>query len=319
MADWRPTARPGALQLRATMLAAARDFFAERAVLEVETPLLCDHAVTELHIDALSAGADNEWLRTSPEYHMKRLLAAGSGDIYQIGKVFRAGERGRLHQPEFTMIEWYRLGRSVTEVADECCDLIDTLVARADKSTLPRQKLSYRDAFMQTCGLDPLLASAEQIRATALRMLPGNPPNIPHEARSDWLDLLAGGYVYPQLGTDTLLIINDYPADQAMLARLNPDNPAVAERFEIFLNGVELANGYYELADASEQADRFAADNIARVESGRPAVSVDPQLLAALHHGLPDCSGVALGLDRLLLLATDSNDLDEILSFLPGA
>lgn len=302
------------------MLAAARKFFAVRAVLEVETPVLCAHGVTDPHIANISVtlGKTVRWLRTSPEYHMKRLLAAGAGDIYQIGKAFRDGETGRLHQPEFTMIEWYRHGFSIEEMAQDACDLIVELSTHCSHPVNKVERISYREAFMGSTGLDPFTANSEELRATAVHHAISLDPNDNHADRELWLDLLAGSIVYPSLGGDKLWIVDKFPADQAMLARLDPDDSTVAERFEVFLHGVELANGFRELRDPVEQAARFTTDRKHRELAGAQDMLPDPRLLAALEAGLPDCTGVAVGLDRILLVTNQLAELRATMCFAPA-
>lgn len=312
--------------MRASMLAAARGFFAARKVLEIETPLLCAHGVTDPHIRNIRVETDSgeQWLRTSPEYHMKRLLAAGSGDIYQIGKAFRGGEAGRLHQPEFTLIEWYRHEFSIEEMAQETCNLIMTLSTHSSHPVTEMQHISYRDAFLRASGIDPFKASIEELRAATLHHAPNfnrGAETLKNSApdRQLWLDLLAAATVYPSLAGEKLWVVDKFPADQAMLARLNPDDPTVADRFEVFLQGVELANGFRELRDCAEQAARFAADREHRAVVGAPDILADTRLLAALNAGLPDCAGVAVGLDRIMLVTSRLAELRATMSFTPGA
>jgi len=302
------------------MLAAARQFFAAREVLEVETPVLCLHGVTDPHIANIDVRAGNtvQWLRTSPEYHMKRLLAAGAGDIYQIGKAFRDGEAGRIHQPEFTMIEWYRHGFSIEQMAQDACDLIIELSAHSSRPVNKTERLSYREAFIRSIGLDPVTAKSEELLAMAAHHAISLHPGTDREDRQLWLDLLAGTIVYPALTGDKLWIVDKFPADQAMLARLDPDDPTVAERFEVFLHGVELANGFRELRDPVEQAARFATDRQHRKRAGLPDILPDSRLLAALVAGLPDCAGVAVGLDRILLVTNQLAELRATMSFAPA-
>ncbi len=322
---WRPVATPAALRSRAAMLATARKFFADRDILEVETPLLASSAVTDPHIQSIALRVQDSklWLRTSPEYHMKRLLAANPQDIYQIGKVFRDGESGLQHQPEFTMIEWYRLDFGMPEMINETCELIRRLSQHGKLHLSAHKTVSYADAFQQACGLNPLTATLDEIRSTAQSMLKDILDeqllrNIGDD-RAGWLDLLVSHIVNPSLGNDVLHVITDYPAEQALLARLHPDNEAIAERFEVFFNGIELANGYCELRDASEQARRFQKDNERRKALGLSHVAADDALLAALESGLPVCTGVAVGLDRLQMLAHGHDTIAATLSFLPGS
>lgn len=318
--DWNPSATLEVLSVRAAMLAAARNFFAARDVLEIETPVLCAHGVTDPHIANISITLGNsvQWLRTSPEYHMKRLLAAGAGDIYQIGKAFRDGETGRIHQPEFTMIEWYRHDFSIEKMAQDTCDLIVELSACSSHPVHAMERISYRDAFIRSSGLDPFSASSEELRAAASQHSLSLDLSAERGDRQLWLDLLAGTLVYPSLTGDKLWVVDKFPADQAMLARLDPEDQTVAERFEVFLHGVELANGFRELRDPAEQAARFAIDRQRRERVGAPDILPDSRLLAALESGLPDCAGVAVGLDRILMVTNQLAELRATMSFAPG-
>jgi elongation factor P--(R)-beta-lysine ligase len=297
------------------MLAGARDFFAQRGVLEVETPVLSAAAVSDPQLESLAtriAGMPaGFYLQTSPEYSMKRLLAAGSGDIYQICKVFRDAERGRWHNPEFTMIEWYRLGFDDSALMDE----VEALVARLlqpQRRLEPAERISYSSALERHAGVDAHQASDAQLSDAARRH------GILCEARLDRdakLDLLMGLIVGPKLGRERPCFICDYPASQAALARLKPGLPPVAARFELYLDGVELANGFHELQDAAEQRRRFERDLEWRAERGQPRLPVDEHLLAALENGLPECAGVALGFDRLVALALGADALGQALAF----
>jgi len=312
------------LKIRSAMLSSARGFFGERGVMEVETPLLCLDGVTDPHIEniAVPLNENHLWLRTSPEFHMKRLLAAGSGDIFQIGKAFRGGESGRRHQPEFTMVEWYRGGFDLSKIIEETCQLIAWLSECSSQPISGQQRISYQEAFLSTCAIDPLAADIDELRSTALNW----PENICDPAlavrigddRSTWLDLIASHAVYPALPMNTICVVDAYPADQAMLARLNPDNPLVADRFEVFLNGVELANGFVELTDASEQTQRFAIDRSRRKKMNLPDIRPDQMLINALEHGMPEYSGVAVGLDRVLMTTNECASIAQTMSFVPG-
>jgi len=307
------------------MLAEARQFFAARNVLEIETPVLCSPGITDPHIENIGVEMHDgmRWLRTSPEYHMKRLLAAGSGDIYQIAKVFRGGESGRLHQPEFTMIEWYRHDFDLKAIAQETCELIMTLSNQASHPVSATEHISYQDAFLRASGVDPFTASAQELCEATLRFSPtfdqaGEQKADSIQDRRIWIDLLAGTTVYPSLTGNKLWVIDRFPADQAMLARLDPDDSRVAERFEVILDGVELANGFRELRDPAEQAERFAQDSKRRAQDGAQEMLPDSKLLAALEAGLPDCAGVAVGLDRLVLATNRLPELAATISFIPG-
>jgi lysyl-tRNA synthetase class 2 len=312
---WRPTAAVSALQRRAAMLAAARDFFAKRAVLEVETPILSAAAVSDPQIESLTtqvAGlAAPRFLCTSPEYAMKRLLAAGCGDIYQICKVFRDAERGRWHNPEFTLIEWYRLGFDDTALMTEVEALIRCVLAPY-RGLEPAERLSYSAALQCHAGVDAHSASDSDLTESAARHGIVCRADLDRDAK---LDLLMGLVVGPRLGVGRPCFLYDYPASQAALARLKPGLPPVAARFELYLDGVELANGFHELANAGEQRARFTRDLKMRRARGQITPPLDEHLLAALAAGLPDCAGVALGFDRLVALALGKAGLADAMAF----
>jgi lysyl-tRNA synthetase class 2 len=312
---WRPTAVLHALQRRAAMLAAAREFFARRGVLEVETPILSSAAVTDPQIESLvtrvAGMAAPSFLCTSPEYAMKRLLAAGCGDIYQICKVFRDGERGRWHNPEFTLLEWYRLGFDDAALMAEVEALIGCLLAPYRRLE-PAEHLSYSAALLLHAGVDPQRAAADDLAEAARCRGIACDAELDHDAR---LDLLMGLVVGPRLGLQRPCFISDYPASQAALARLKPGTPPVAARFELYLDGLELANGFHELADGGEQRARFARDLATRGARRQPQPPVDEHLLAALRSGLPDCAGVALGFDRLVAVALGAQRLSDVMAF----
>jgi lysyl-tRNA synthetase class 2 len=307
--DWRPTAAPGQLQARALLLREIREFFAERKVMEVETPLISMSGNTDPEIQSIRT-ADGGYLRTSPEFALKRLLASGSGDIYELGRVFRGGEAGRMHNPEFTMLEWYRKGFSHHRLMDEVTDLVKRC-GRGKFDHWPVQKLSYRQLFLHHAGLDPndadVSALAERAQESGINEL--------ELTRRQWLDLLLSVVIQPALPEHCLTYVHDFPADQAALARVRQDNPPVAERFELYLGRTELANGYQELTDAAEQARRFEADNRQRESRGQPVYQADHNLVKALEHGLPECAGVALGVDRLLMAITGAASITEVLAF----
>ena len=313
MSDWRPTATRATLQRRAQMLARARSFFAARAVMEVDTPVVVNAPVTDVHIHSAQVTLSNGqpyFLHTSPEYAMKRLLAAGSGDIYQICHVARDFERGRLHNPEFTLIEWYRTGFSLSRLMDEVADLVHDLLG--DDGT-GNERLTYREAFLRHLQLDPFSASDDQLAHSA-RAHGYEPAERP--AREELLEFLMGTEVGPQLGKGSLTFVHGYPASQAALARLDPQDPRAALRFELYAQGVELANGFHELASGAEQRMRFERDLAERQRRKLPAsYPLDEHLLAALEAGLPDCCGVALGFDRVVMLATGARSIDEVLAF----
>lgn len=311
---WRPTATLSAIRKRAEALRWTREFFHLRGVLEVETPAMVNAAVSDVNLGSVRAQVQGHdaplFLHTSPEYAMKRLLAAGSGDIYQICRVYRGAERGRQHNPEFTMLEWYRLGFTLQDLMNEVAVLVRGLLGKQ----LPVEMLSYGDAVARHSGLDPLEAADDELRRAAQSL--GLETRRARElARDELLDLIVGAQVGPALGANSLTFVHRYPASQAALARLDPDDPRVALRFELYHRGVELANGYHELSDVAEQRARFAADQRARRARGLPVNSIDPHLLAALESGFPDCAGVALGFDRVLMLALGAASIDDVLAF----
>jgi lysyl-tRNA synthetase class 2 len=316
--DWSPGADVPTLRARAEMLAAIRAYFASADVLEVETPLLGRAAGTDPALQPMrsrytgpgaAAGIDL-YLQTSPEFAMKRLLAAGCGPVYQICKAFRDGEAGRMHNPEFTLLEWYRPGWDARRLIDEVAAVIRAALGRPGLAVESR---SYASLFREHFGVD--IHTADAARLARLALDQGLAPERPAELDRDaWLDLLLSHRLQPGLGADRLCFVTDYPASQAALARLNADG-LTAARFEVFHQGLELGNGFHELIDAEEQAARFEADNCRRRSLGLAPVVVDRRLLDAMQHGLPDCAGVAVGLDRLLLLRLGRSSLDEVLSF----
>ncbi len=316
--DWRPNASLDVLRARAGMLERIRAYFAAQEVREVQTPLLAATAVSDPAIEsigAVTARGGRLWLQTSPEYPMKRLLAAGFGDCYQVCPVFRDGESGRLHNPEFTMIEWYRLDYGVGEMEHDVDRLLRVACAEL-REFPPARAVSYRAAMLQGCGIDCASAGAPEIRA-ALASRGIDPVDAGAWDRDEWLDLLMGAVVGPALGHDAPVFLHDYPPGQAALARLRtePDGSRVAERFELYVDGLELANGFRELGDAGEQRQRFERDQAMRRRRGQPLRPLDERLLAALGTGLPDCAGVALGFDRLVMAAHRLQSLDAAMAF----
>jgi len=312
---FRPTATRAALARRAQLLAASRAFFAARGVLEVETPVLARGAATDPHIDSLAtriAGLPGEFhLCTSPEFAMKRLLAAGYGDIYQFARVFRDGEQGRWHNPEFTLLEWYRLGFDDHALMDEVEALLAQLLA--PERTLARaERLSYDAALERHTGIADGARASTAVLAAAAAARGLVSAGLEHDAL---LDLLMGVAVGPQLGHERPCFVCDYPASQAALARLKPGSPPRAARFELYIDGVELANGFQELADPREQRRRFEADLAARRARAQREPPLDEHLIAALEAGLPDCAGVALGFDRLVAVALGARSLAEVMAF----
>jgi lysyl-tRNA synthetase class 2 len=321
--DWRPSATLEVLKLRARLLQRIRAFFFARGVLEVETPVLSGAATTDPALASFATRytgprlpqGQTLYLHTSPEFPMKRLLAAGSGSIYQICKVFRDGEAGRQHNPEFTLLEWYRVGFDHHRLMDETGELVMDLLAPS-MPLQPPERLTYCEAFQRHAGLDPFAASVDEFgQAVKMHGISVSPDLVSEKAPDAWRDLLLTHVVEPKLGQGRLTFIYDYPASQAALARIQPGNPLVAARFELYLNGIELANGFHELADADEQRARFEQQLRTRKAGGFPAVPVDERLLAGLAHGLPDCAGVALGFDRLVMLAGGARAIDDVLAF----
>lgn len=304
------------LRKRAELLVTARLFFATRGVLEVNTPVLAPAGSTDPLLDSFttqlnggSAPSQYLYLQTSPEFYMKRLLAAGSGAIYQLAPCFRNGELSQRHNPEFLMLEWYRPAWTLAELEAECCALVDDLLGAA-----PYTRLTYKQAFIDFVGLDPFAASLENLRQACVTASSINAQALD---RDGCLDLLLSHELEPALKNLGRVIVYEFPASQAALAQVHHDASGnkVASRFELYVDGLELANAYQELTSASEQAARFAADNQQRVALGKPEVVVDVKLLEALQQGLPECSGIALGFDRLIMLACGAASLDEVQTF----
>jgi elongation factor P--(R)-beta-lysine ligase len=297
------------------MLTAARDFFRLRAILEVETPILSAAAVSDPQIESLVTAVAGmtgpHYLHTSPEYAMKRLLAAGSGDIYQVCKVFRDAERGRWHNPEFTMIEWYRIGFDDAALMDELEALVLRLLAPT-RELAPSERLSYSAALQRHAGVDAFASTDHELSQAAVRHGVECATDLDRDAK---LDLLMGLVVGPKLGRERPCFICDYPASQAALARLKPGRPTLAARFELYLDGIELANGYHELVQPQEQRARFTRDLATRRTRGQPQPPLDENLLAAMQSGMPDCCGVALGFDRLVAIALGAPRLADAMSF----
>jgi lysyl-tRNA synthetase class 2 len=304
-----------ALRARARMLARIREFFAARGVLEVETPALSQAGVPDLALDSVLATARSLrstplYLHTSPEYAMKRLLAEGSGDIYQICRVFRDDELGRWHQPEFTLLEWYRIGFDDMRLMDEVEALLRVALAD-DGAAWPSERVSYSDALARALGV-AADASAARIAASLAERGVDVPRGLAHDAL---LDLAFASVVVPSFAAGALTFVCEYPAGQAALARLKAGTPPVAARFEVFARGIELANGFHELTDAVEQRRRFESEIAARRRLGRHVAPLDEEFLAALSRGLPDCAGVAVGLDRLVALALGAAGVADAMAF----
>jgi lysyl-tRNA synthetase class 2 len=312
--DWQPSATLGTLRLRAQLLQAVRAYFAARGALEVETPILVRWAVTDLHLESLAVhggnGARIGYLHTSPEYAMKRLLCAGAPDIYQVAHVFREGERGRRHNPEFTMIEWYRLGIDHHALMDDVELLLRSLL-QPHRQYAAAQRVTYADAFARALALDPLACSIRDLQV-ALQARDVHVPGAVLEERDALLDLAMATAVAGEFPADRVTFVYDFPAAQAALAQVRGP---VASRFEAFWGGLELANGFHELDDADEQARRFEADRAERRRRHQPDRETDARFISALTAGLPPCAGVALGFDRVVMIAAGVASIDEVLAF----
>lgn len=308
MTDWRPTASAENLKVRARLLRDIRSYLSDRAVMEVETPLISMAGNTDPEIQSVRTDGGG-YLRTSPEFPLKRLLAAGSGDVFELGRVFRSGEAGRNHNPEFTMLEWYRTTFDYHRLMNEVAALV-IHCGQGKFSDWSQQKLSYKQLFQQHLNLDPFTADIDELTNAAKK----HGINDIELGRKQWLDLLISHLIQPALPEDCLTFVYDFPADQAALANIRQDVPPVAERFELYLGRTELANGYQELTDAKEQQRRFEYENLQRKKRGEPVYEIDQHLLAALAHGLPECAGVALGVDRLLMAICDADSLDEVVA-----
>ena len=314
---WRPSASIEVLRERALVLQKIRQFFAQREVLEVDTPVLSHASVTDAHLHSFctqfthpfSPQASTLYLQTSPEFAMKRLLCAGSGAIYQICKSFRNEEVGRFHNPEFTMLEWYRPGFDHLQLMTEIDELIQMVVG-CDSA----ERVTYQDVFKQYLGYCPLTATLTDIKTLASQY--GYAEIAANENEKDTLlMLLFSQHVEPKIGQDRPCFVMNFPASQAALARINPTNPLVAERFELYFKGIELANGFHELTDGPEQLRRFEQDNVKRQHMGLEIMPIDHNFIAAIDYGLPACAGVAVGIDRLLMLALNYSEIDQVIAF----
>lgn len=302
--DWRPTATVANLQARARLIQHIRDFFSSHDVLEVETPCLSSGTVTDPYLEAFEV--EGRFLQTSPEYAMKRLLAAGSGNIFQIAKAFRKEDCGRKHNPEFTLLEWYRCDFSLAQMFSEIEQLLQMTLGI---SHLEHHR--YADLFAQYLNHDLNSISDERLRA----LVDENCHGLDVSDRDDCLTALFATCIEPVIGQQNPCIVSHFPASQASLARLDPTDPSVALRFEVYYQGIELANGFHELTDVNEQTQRFHEDNAKRVQMGLAEKPLDTHFLAALNAGLPDCIGVALGIDRLLMLKLGVDSISEVMAF----
>jgi lysyl-tRNA synthetase class 2 len=317
---WRPACELENLRLRAQMLAEIRTFFLQRQVMEVETPLLCRTTGTDPQLDFFATTLDaspnhtNLYLQTSPEFAMKRLLAAGSGSIYQICKAFRNGESGRFHNPEFTILEWYRVNFSLQQLMAEVSELLQLLLAIVGKKFNVR-KISYQQFFRESTGLDPLSFDRPAYRDFTCAKGYPEADSLCGAEHVIWLDFIFSHCAQPKMPSDCIFLLHDYPAVLPSLARNNQFDPRIAERFEVFINAIELGNGFYELADPREQETRFDQEIALRSLRGLKPVAKDRLLLAALQAGLPECSGVAIGVDRLLMLCAGCPVIEEVLAF----
>ncbi len=318
--SWKPSANLETLRFRAKVLAQVREFFAQRGVLEVETPLLGtgnvpDPQVTGITVPSLDSDSGDRYLQTSPELAMKRLVTAFGVSCFQICKAFREGERGRHHNPEFTLLEWYRVGWDWQQLIAEVVELVGAVAigtSRFPGGTIPTHKTTtYRNLFRSTLDLDPFQTSLEDLRARAEAM------GAPQLDRDGTLAFLLTHAVEPGFDPDQILVVEGFPASQAALSRIVRDREGdqVAQRFEVYLGALEVANGYHELNDVHEQRRRFARDHAARLEAGLPSAGNQETLIGALEFGMPDCSGVALGLDRLILWLSRGATLDQVVTF----
>lgn len=318
--DFRTNASIETLQQRASILKRVRNFFDSREFFEVETPLMSHDIVVDRYLEPVSIDGDilgiaatreqKLWLQTSPEFGMKRILASGATAIYQISKAFRAGESGKLHNPEFTMLEWYRVGDDQQSGINLLGEFVQDIL-----QTKPAISISYQQAFIKYAQIDPFAASAEQFQATANKHDIDVSTLANVKELDPWRNLLLTQIIEPQLGKDCPEIIYDWPASQSALAQVRDGTPAVAERFELYFDGIELANGYHELLSPNELMKRNQAINGQRKVDGKDELPLESRLLNAMNHGLPPCSGVALGIDRLVMLATGHSNISEVMSF----
>ncbi|MDC5820248.1 elongation factor P--(R)-beta-lysine ligase [Vibrio europaeus] len=315
--QWQPTASIEQLRQRANLLAQIRRFFAERNVLEVDTPAMSHATVTDIHLHTFQtefigpgyADGSKLYLMTSPEFHMKRLLAAGSGCIYQINKAFRNEENGRFHNPEFTMLEWYRVGFDHHKLMDEMDALLQVVLECGQA-----ERMTYQQAFIDVLGVCPLEGTMAELKLAAEKLGLSDIAE-PEEDRDTLLQLLFSIGVEGKIGQTAPAFVYDFPASQAALAKINKQDSRVADRFEVYFKGIELANGFHELDDPQEQLKRFEQDNVKRIEMGLSPQPIDHHLIAALKSGLPECAGVALGVDRLIMLAIGCDHIDQVTAF----
>ena len=306
MTSWRPTASLQSLQRRAKILSGLRQFFAECEILEVEVPLLSAAGGTDLNIELLKIEGENRWLASSPEFPLKRLVAAGYGDVYALQKVFRKGESGRRHNSEFTMLEWYRIGFDEFQLMDEVEALCQRILNMPTAS-----RVSYRTLFVDSINVDPFAASDVELAELGAKLSGLEPLSLD---RDGWLDIIFSHAIEPTLKNPVFIF--DFPASQSALAQTaSRDYGQVARRFELVFGGVELANGYFELTDAAEQQQRFERELALRAQQDKPTVAIDQHLIAALNAPMPRCAGVAMGVDRICMLAENTQTLSEVISF----
>lgn len=315
--DWQPTASIEQLRQRADLVNQIRQFFYDRNVLEVDTPAMSHATVTDVHLHTFQtefvgpgyADGSKLYFMTSPEFHMKRLLAAGSGCIYQINKAFRNEENGRYHNPEFTMLEWYRVNFDHHKLMDEMDDLLQ-LVLKCGAA----ERMTYQQAFVDVLGVCPLEGTMAELKIVAAKLGLSDIAE-PEQDRDTLLQLLFSIGVEAKIGQTVPAFVYDFPASQAALAKINLQDPRVADRFEVYFKGIELANGFHELDNPREQLKRFESDNAKRIEMGLSPQPIDHNLIAALESGLPECAGVALGIDRLIMLAIGCDHIDQVTAF----
>lgn len=315
--QWQPTASIETLKIRNRILQNIRAFFEARNVMEVETPVLCQSSVTDVHLHAFetqfsspfSPDKKTLYLQTSPEYAMKRLICAGSGCIFQLSKAFRNEEAGRFHNPEFTMLEWYRMGFDHLQLINEVDELLRTIL-----NSKPLTISSYQQLFIDYCGIDPLTATLSELCVLADQYGFSDIAKT-EDSKDVLLQLLFNHNVEPNIGIEQPIAVIDFPSSQAALAKISQNDPRIAERFEIYYKGIELANGFNELTDKNEQLARFEKENVARQKLGLSPRDIDPLFLQALAHGLPDCAGVAMGIDRLIMLAIGVEDIAKSMTF----
>ncbi|MBT4837113.1 MAG: EF-P lysine aminoacylase GenX [Methylococcales bacterium] len=310
--SWTPSASSNTLKKRSDTLHTIRSFFYNRNIYEVETPLLSQYSVTDPHIDSISSKLYQAtyFLQTSPEFFMKRLLASNSDSIFQICKAFRHEQSSPTHSAEFTMLEWYHIGIDYHALMSEVEALITPLLSQS----IDVKKYSYQSIFFTYCQLNPLNCSIQQLEQFVVNNI-SEVQQAENFSRDDWLDLIMALFIQKNMPDNQLIFIFDYPASQASLAQLSSINPLVAERFECFFNGIELANGFQELQNAEIQQERFKENQNTRQHNKQPAMDIDIHFLQALQHGLPFCSGVALGIDRLMMIILNKHNIEECMSF----